>query len=570
MKIKYLRRTYFPYLLATLVVLCMFAIAAPKVFAATNGKITYCSDLGAGTDVFVMDSDGSNKTQLTNDGQSCYPSIAPDGSKVMYWTVGDPLRISMINPDGTSNQIGIVTGAYSKFLPDGTKFFFADLSSGFEAKIANIDGSSQQSVSWTPALEGGANVINFSPDGSKIAYANPDGLGTSSYIAGVDGLSPFKVNSVEWAIMPNFSSDGETIYFAGYGGGETYSLFSVGVDGSNETELQTLPTTGYPARLVISPDGTKLLFGTINPEDNTKDVYTMNVDGSNQVKIIDDYDLEGGVIPVNWSPDSTKLVFPKIGAGNVMDIFVINADGTGLTNLTNTPDEQEIIAYSDQSWAAAPVTEDSDGIQNDVENAAPNSGDANNDGTPDSEQSDVASFVDPASGQYAVLQVSNECSITSVSTAAESSNTTQDTNFSYPTGLMDFTLDCGTPSTTATVTQYYYGASGNFTVRKYNPNNQTYQTIDSASISSQTIGGQSARVATYQVKDGGPLDLDGTEDGNIHDPAGLATSTEALADTGQNTNPLILLSALLLTSGLATATYTYNKQGEHTHAISKK
>lgn len=214
--------------------------------------------------------------------------------------------------------------------------------------------------------------------------------------------------------------------------------------------------------------------------------------------------------------------------------------------------------------------DDGDGISSSVENAAPNSGDANNDGTADSEQANVASFVDPVSGEYAVLQVNNECSITNVSTAAESANTTQDTNFSYPTGLMDFALDCGTPGTTATVTQYYYGATGNFAVRKYNPNNQTYQTIDSASISNQTIGGKSAKVATYQVNDGGSLDLDGTEDGNIHDPAGLAQTTGSLADTGQNTHQVELIAITLFVSGLTIAVYSFKKQRRNVYVPSKK
>ncbi len=197
---------------------------------------------------------------------------------------------------------------------------------------------------------------------------------------------------------------------------------------------------------------------------------------------------------------------------------------------------------------------DQDNIPDNIENSAPNNGDANNDGTQDSEQSNVASFIDPVTGQYAVLQVSNECSITSVSAADESTNTSQDTNYNYPNGLMDFTLNCGTPGFTATVTQYYYGASGNFVVRKYNPNTNTYSTIDSASISNQTIGGQPTKVATYQVKDGSSLDLDGQEDGNIHDPTGLAQTADSLANTGQDTRNIELLAIALLTLGLLSST----------------
>jgi Tol biopolymer transport system component len=36
-----------------------------------------------------------------------------------------------------------------------------------------------------------------------------------------------------------------------------------------------------------------------------------------------------------WSPDGTKIAFEK-GDGNQYEVYVVNADGSGLTNLTNT------------------------------------------------------------------------------------------------------------------------------------------------------------------------------------------------------------------------------------------
>jgi hypothetical protein len=220
------------------------------------------------------------------------------------------------------------------------------------------------------------------------------------------------------------------------------------------------------------------------------------------------------------------------------------------------------FAENVQATLVAAVSDDNDGITSQVENAAPNSGDANNDGTPDSEQSNVASFVNSVNSEYAVLEVSEDCSITSASIDSESS-TTKDPDFSYPTGLMDFTLDCGTNGFTADITQYYYGQdSSDFIVRKYNPTTKTYTTIDGASISNTNIDSNSVTKASYQVKDGGSLDLDNTTDGSIHDPAGLAQTTDSLADTGQNITPIVLLATILLTSGLAVSTYTYNNHSD--------
>jgi TolB protein len=38
-----------------------------------------------------------------------------------------------------------------------------------------------------------------------------------------------------------------------------------------------------------------------------------------------------------WSPDSTRIVFTSDGADETGEIYVMNADGSGLTRLTDDP-----------------------------------------------------------------------------------------------------------------------------------------------------------------------------------------------------------------------------------------
>lgn len=202
------------------------------------------------------------------------------------------------------------------------------------------------------------------------------------------------------------------------------------------------------------------------------------------------------------------------------------------------------------------VKVDTDPISEEVENAAPNNGDANNDGILDTKQSNVASFVNPLTGKYAVLAVSDECSITAVSIASEDSNT-PDSGYKYPAGLMDFTLDCGKSGFTADIKQYHYGVTGNFVARKYDPNTKTYATIQGASVANQTIAGNQAKVASYKVTDGDKLDTDNAANGIIKDPAGLAqligSSSQSggdLADTGLRILGPMLLAGSLIAAGL--------------------
>ena len=201
---------------------------------------------------------------------------------------------------------------------------------------------------------------------------------------------------------------------------------------------------------------------------------------------------------------------------------------------------------------------DTDGVQNSIENSAPNSGDANNDGTLDSQQSNVVSLVNPNSNQYMTLALSSGCSITSISISPESSNTEQDDSYAYQNGLVNFTANCGSPGFESTVNIYYFGVNKeNLIVRKYNANTNTYSTISTAMLTDQIIDESLVTVATYSITDGGNLDQDGLSNGVIVDPVGLGQITQiqaqeigssggGLVDTGQKLITYWIISSLFV------------------------
>ena len=164
-----------------------------------------------------------------------------------------------------------------------------------------------------------------------------------------------------------------------------------------------------------------------------------------------------------------------------------------------------------------------------IEDAGPNNGDANNDGTKDSLQANVASFVNPANGQYAVVALPSSCSITNTSADSEDS-TAKDAAYSYKTGLVNFSANCAASSIEATVYQYGISKDG-LVLRKFDPTNGTYFTIEGAVLSDQTIGNKNVVTATYTITDNGVLDLDPAS-GKITDPVGLANLTVGIPNTG--------------------------------------
>ncbi len=178
------------------------------------------------------------------------------------------------------------------------------------------------------------------------------------------------------------------------------------------------------------------------------------------------------------------------------------------------------------------IPDDADGMDRATEQAAPNAGDANDDGILDASQSNVASFPDPISGHYAVLQTS--CGILfNVQIGGEAGGGSADVAYDYPAGLVDFVVVGCAPGATATITQYYYGSfnPATFIMRKWASAN-AYTTVPGATFTTTAIGGQAALKAVYQVTDGSSLDDDGAIDGNISDPAGPAVLALGVPNTG--------------------------------------
>jgi TolB protein len=61
----------------------------------------------------------------------------------------------------------------------------------------------------------------------------------------------------------------------------------------------------------------------------------MNADGSDQIRVTDYPDFDAWP---SWSPNGKRLVYCSWDSDSwSFDIFVINIDGSGRTNLTNHP-----------------------------------------------------------------------------------------------------------------------------------------------------------------------------------------------------------------------------------------
>lgn len=112
-----------------------------------------------------------------------------------------------------------------------------------------------------------------------------------------------------------------------FGGRE---IHVVSPDGSG---LRQVADTGGDDVLNVrwSPDGSKLAFSVWTKGDY--EIFVANADGSDLTNVTGSM----GVSHFAWSPDGSRLAFTSFQEGNDIDVFVVNVDGTGLRAIVESP-----------------------------------------------------------------------------------------------------------------------------------------------------------------------------------------------------------------------------------------
>ncbi|HKA57739.1 MAG TPA: Ig-like domain-containing protein [Gemmatimonadales bacterium] len=330
-------------------------LAQTPSWSPDGTRIAYAS-LDPFGDIHIRNRDGSNLTVVTTGpGQDFSPRWSPDGRRLVFVRAGDDFisQLYTVNVDGT-RETRLSPGGFSEYSPDwgpapGSGVSGVEVAVTPSTRTLDIGESQQYSAvvrSHSGGVLGNASV-RWESSNPAVASVSPSGVVTGmgrglvqirAVFGGVTGRA--EVQIAELTLR-------NRIVFATTERGS----FDLGVIRPDGTDRHVLTGTNNGARVFlepdISPDGRRIAYQDLG------DLYLMNADGTGITPFLMGPPSNGSP---HWSPDGMRLAVTRTVStprGEQTRIFVINADGTGLHQVSPEPADPNFVGGDGwPSWAS--------------------------------------------------------------------------------------------------------------------------------------------------------------------------------------------------------------------------
>jgi TolB protein len=289
---------------ATLVIASV--VPAHATAPGRNGRIAFRRYFNAKQTrgaIFTIRPNGAGLLQVTHRGRDVLdtnPDWSPDGRWIAYYrrAPGEPGRIFKVRPDGTD--------------------------------VTRLSHDPCDSISCVEDVEPA-----WSPNGRLIAFTRID---DAIHLVAVDVMRPDGTHVRQVTAdgnFPKWSPDGTRLAFNRRTASGKRAVFTIRLDGTHARRLT-------PGRLKASiydwsPDGRWILVESGHRQRN---VYLVHPDGTDLHRVTDtDTGGESNWGGLSFSPDGTLIAasfHPGAGGLGNPDIWVMNLDGSGLRDVTNS------------------------------------------------------------------------------------------------------------------------------------------------------------------------------------------------------------------------------------------
>jgi Tol biopolymer transport system component len=248
---------------------------APAAVAGSNGLIAFAGADDGDLEIYAMPAVAdAAPTQLThNDVLDTYPSWSPDGSRIVFQSNRDGgSEIYVMDADG-SDQVRLTNTddgeTDSVFSPDGAQIAFTrwhGVPAVPEIWVMDSDGTDQHEVSTLPPspgdpypLRGQSMEPAWSPDGSRIAFTTRRTGNYDIWVMAPDGSAqrPIFVDPLNDDVEPDWFPGGSRLVVR-----TTSSDSQLIVVNAEDGTSQSLGAVSSAVKPVWSPDGTQIVFST--------------------------------------------------------------------------------------------------------------------------------------------------------------------------------------------------------------------------------------------------------------------------------------------------------------------